>query len=67
MSPTNAINIQIRLLAEDIQQLRHKDNKKIANKRCNTGVKRIGKNKGDQKDENEVAVNCMSKNVILRA
>ena len=55
------------MLAEDIQQLRHKDNKKIANKRCNTGVKRIGKNKGDQKDENEVAVNCMSKNVISRA
>ena len=67
MSPTNAINIQIRLLAEDIQQLRHKDNKNVANKRFNKGVNRINKNKGDQKDENKVAVNCMSKHFILRA
>ena len=67
MSPTNAINIQIRLLAEDIQQLRHKDNKNVANKRCNKGVNRIGKTKGDQKDKNDIAVNWMSKKFILRA
>jgi len=39
MSPTNAINIQIRLLVEDNQQLRDKITKHVDNERCNKGLK----------------------------
>jgi len=39
MNPTNAINIQIRLLVEDNQQLRDKKTKHIAKKSYNEGLK----------------------------
>jgi len=39
MSPTNAINIQIRLLVEDNQQLRDKITKYVGNERYKKGLK----------------------------
>jgi len=39
MSPTNAINVQIRLLVEDNQQLRDKITKHVSNERYKNGLK----------------------------
>jgi len=39
MSPTNAINVQIRLLVEDNQQLRDKIAKHVGNERYKKGLK----------------------------
>jgi len=45
MSPTNATNIHIRLVLEDIQQLRDKITKTMLTNVTNEGLKRNGKRK----------------------